>query len=143
MLVVLAIMAMLMGVSLPFTSGFGKGLKIKTTARAILGTLRLARSNAITHRGEYSVIFDASSGEYWIEDPEGGILEKKYRITSAIKFKIPDDENADPITFEGDKVVFYPTGGAKGSTGSITISDKRGQSRVISIITGTGKITIE
>jgi len=143
MLVVLAIIAMLLGISLPFTSGFGKGLRIKTAARAILGTLRVARSNAITYREKYSVIFDVDAGEYWIEDSDARTFERKRRLPSSIEFRIPDDEEADPVTFEDDEVVFYTTGAAKGMSGSITITDRQGVSRVISIIASTGKITVE
>lgn len=143
MLVVLAIIAMLLGISLPFTSGFGKGLRIKTAARAILGTLRVARSNAITYREKYSVIFDVDAGEYWIEDSDGRIFEKKRRLPRSIEFRVPDDEEADPVTFEDDEVVFYTTGSAKGTSGSIIITDRQGASRNISIIASTGKITVE
>lgn len=146
MLVVLAIIAMLLGISLPFTSGFGKGLRIKTTARAILGTLRVARSNAITYRKEYIVVFDVENGEYWIEDSEGAIFEKKRRLARSIKFQAlasEGEEAADPVTFEDDKVIFRSTGAIHGSSGSVSIADKRGDSRTISIIGSTGKITIE
>ncbi len=143
MLVVLAIVAMLLGISLPFTSGFGKGLRIKTSARAVMGTLRVARSNAITHREENTVVFDVEEGEYWIEDSNGAIFEKKRRLSRSIEFKVPEDEESDPITFEEDKVTFYSTGAIKGISGSITIADKRNESRTISIIGSTGKITIE
>ncbi len=150
MLVVLAIIGMLLGISIPFTSGFGKGLRIKTTARAILGTLRVARSNAITYRREYIVVFDVENGEYWIEDSEGAIFEKKRRLASSIEFKSPTiegeeaaEEAADPVTFEDDKVIFRSTGAIQGSSGSVSITDKGGDSRIISIIGSTGKVTIE
>ncbi|MEE8317363.1 MAG: GspH/FimT family pseudopilin [Candidatus Omnitrophota bacterium] len=143
MLVVLAIIAMILGLSIPFTSGFGKGLRIKTAARAILFTLRVARSNAITHRENYAVIFDAESGEYWIEDNSGNILEKKHRLPSSLRFEIKADEELDPITFKDDKVVFYPTGVVGGHSGSITITGRRGLSKTISVIASTAKITID
>ena len=143
MLVVLAVMAMLLGISIPFTSGFGKGLRIKTTARAILGTLRVARSNAVTHRKERAVIFDVENGEYWVEDPDGRILERKRRLPSAIKFQVKDNEESDPITFEDDRVIFFPTGAIEGSSGSITITDRQGGSRTITILGSTGKISID
>ncbi len=143
MLVVLAIIAMLLGISIPFTAGFGKGLRIKTSARAILGVLRVAKSSAITYRKEYTVIFDVENGEYWIEDTDGRILEKKHILPSSIKFKVPDDEEADPITFEDDNIVFYSTGAIEGASGSITIADKRGNSKTISVIGSTGKIIID
>lgn len=143
MLVVLAVIAMLLGISLPFTAGFGKGLRIKTAARAILGTLRVAKSNAITHREKYAVIFDVENNEYWIEDSEGRTLERKRRLPGSIKFEVHDTEGQDPITFEDDRVVFYSTGAVEGTSGSVTITDRQGNSRTISIIASTGRIRID
>lgn len=145
MLVVLAIIAMLLAISVPFTSGFGKGLRIKTAARGIMGTLRVARSNAITYREKYTVVFDVDKGEYWIEDSKGAIFERKSRLPSSIKFEnmTEEGERSDPISFEGDKVIFYSTGAVEGSSGSVTIRDRTGDSKTISIIASTGKITIE
>lgn len=143
MLVVLAIIGMLLGISIPFTSQFGKGLRIKTAARAISSTLRLARSDAITYRKKHIAFFDVEKGEYWVENAEGEIAEKKRRLPSSIEFKLSSDaeEETDPITFEDDKIVFYPTGGIEGTSGSITITDKQGTSKTISVIGSTGKIT--
>ena len=47
------------------------------------------------------------------------------------------------MTFEDDEVVFYATGSAKGASGSVTITDRQGASRSITIIASTGKITVE
>lgn len=141
MLIVLAIMAMIMGISLPFTSGFGKGLKIKTTARAIIGMMRVARSNAVTLRKNYSVVFDVKESRYWIEDGAGRVYEKKYPLPSSIKFEVKgDDKNIDPITFENDRVTFNSSGSIEGAGGSVTITDKQGSSRTISAIGAIEKI---
>lgn len=142
MLVVLAIIAMLLGISIPFTSNFGKGLKIKTTARAISGILHVARSNAITFRKNYSVVFDVGKGQYWIEDSQGSIYEKKYYLPSSVEFKIKGDEKADPVPFENDRITFCPTGAIEGTSGSVTFTDRQGDSKTISVIGSTGKITI-
>jgi len=143
MLVVLAIIGMLLGISIPFVSGFGKGLRIKTASRAIVGVLHVARSNAITLRRNYTVIFDVKNSQYWIEDSDGRIYEKKYYLPSSVKFKVKDAEETDPITFENDRVVFSPSGTIEGSAGSITFTDKQGSSKTISIIGTTGKIIVE
>jgi prepilin-type N-terminal cleavage/methylation domain-containing protein len=65
MLVVLAIMAMIMAISLPFTAGFGKGLKIKTTAKAIVGMMSVARSNAVTYRQSRRIQDNLCDRDYW------------------------------------------------------------------------------
>nr|MBU1327856.1 GspH/FimT family pseudopilin [Candidatus Omnitrophota bacterium] len=142
MLVVLAIIAMIMAISVPFTSGFGKGLRIKTTARAIAGIIHVARSNAVTFRKNYSVVFDVKKSQYWIEDETNHIYEKKYFLPGPIKFEIKGDEEADPVTFENDKITFNSSGAVEGASGAITFTDKQGGSRTISVIGATGKITI-
>ncbi|MDP2920839.1 MAG: GspH/FimT family pseudopilin [Candidatus Omnitrophota bacterium] len=143
MLVVLAIIGMLLGISIPFTSGFGKGLKIKTTARSISGVLRVAKSNAVTFRKNYSVVFDVKNSLYWIEGPSGQVYEKKYFLPSPVKFMIKGDEEADPVTFDNDRVVFNPSGAVEGSGGSVTFTDKQGDSRTITITATTGRINID
>ncbi|MBU1061775.1 MAG: prepilin-type N-terminal cleavage/methylation domain-containing protein [Candidatus Omnitrophica bacterium] len=143
MLVVLAIIAMLLGISVPFTSQFGKGLRIKTASRAILASLRVAKSNAITYRKKYSVVFDVENSQYWIEDSEGKVFERKRDLPSSIKFEIQDEKEPDPITFEDDRVIFYSTGAIEGASGSVTITDRQGNAKTISILGSTGNIRIE
>lgn len=144
MLVVLAIIAMLLGMSIPFVSGFGKGMRLKTAARGIVGTLRLAKSSAITYRKACAVVFDPEEGEYWIEDHEGRVFEKKRGLPNSIRFEPRETtEDPDPITFEDDRLVFYPTGAIKGSGGSVTITDRRGDSKTVSVLGSTGRISID
>jgi len=142
MLVVLAIVAMIMAISVPFTSGFGKSLRIKTATRSIAGIIRVARSNAMTFRKKYSVVFDVKKNQYWIEDENGQIYEKKYYLQSPVRFEIKGDKEADPVTFENDRVVFNSSGSMEGNDGSVTFTDKQGGSRTISVAGATGKITI-
>ncbi len=142
MLIVLAIVAMIMAISVPFTSGFGKGLRIKTAARAITGMIKVAKSNAITFRKKYSVVFDVKKSQYWIEDETGHVYEKKYFLPSSIKFEIKGDEEGDPVTFENDRVTFNSSGSTEGPGGSATFTDKQGSSRTISVTGATGRIAI-
>lgn len=143
MLVVLAILGLILGISIPFTASFGKGLAIKTTARSITGVLNVARSNAVTFRKNYSVVFDVKKCQYWIEDESGMMYEKKYSLSASVKFDVKDNEETDPVTFENDRVIFNPAGGLDGASGSITFSDKQGDTRTISIIGSTGKIIVQ
>jgi prepilin-type N-terminal cleavage/methylation domain-containing protein len=142
MLIVLAIVGLIMAISIPFTAGFGKGLRIKTAARAIVGIMYVARSNAVTFRKNYSVAFDVKKSQYWIEDEAEQIYEKKYYLPCSIKFEIKGDEEADPVTFENDKVTFTSSGSAKGVGGTVTLTDREGESRTISVAGATGRIAI-
>lgn len=143
MLIVLAIIAMIMVISVPFTASFGKGLSIKTTARAIAGVMRVARSNAVTFRKNYSLVFDVKKRQYWIEDEAGQLYEKKYNLPGPIGFLVKNSEDSDPVTFENDRVTFNPSGSVAGSDGSVTLTDKQGDSRTIYVTGATGKILIK
>lgn len=142
MLVVLAIIGMIMAISVPFTSGFGKGLRIKTATRAVGGIINAAKSNAVTFRKNYSVVFDVKKNQYWIEDDTGRLYEKKYFLPGSVGFKVKGDDHADPVTFENDRITFNASGSAGGVSGSVTLTDKQGDSRTISVAGATGKITI-
>ena len=110
-----------------------------------MGTLRVAKSNAITYREKYTVVFNIKDKEYWIEDSKGRMFERKRRLSRSVNFenRSEDGEELDPITFKDDKVVFYSTGAVEGSSGEITIVGRSGNSKTISIIASTGKITIK
>ena len=142
MLIVLAIVGMIMAISIPFTSGFGKELRIKTAARAVAGIMNAAKSNAVTFRKNYSVVFDVKKSQYWIEDSSGQIYEKKYYLPGSIKFEVQGDKEADPVTFENDRATFNSSGAAEGASGTVTLTDKQGESKTISVAGATGNIAI-
>ena len=127
---------------MPFVSGFGKGLRIKTYARAIIGAIEVAKSNAITLRKTHSVVFDVKKRQYWIEDESGQIYEKKYNLPGSVKFEIKGSEESDPITFENDKITFNSSGSVQEARGSVSITDKQGDFRTITVIGPTGKIIL-
>lgn len=144
MLVVMAVLILILGVSIPFFAGFSKGAKLKTAAKDITAVLNTARSYAITYRKNYSVIFDYSSRphSYYITDETGVVLKKKYSLSSSIKFYRPSDPT-HPTTFEANKATFSSTGGLTGSTGSVWLADKKGNTRRISVSNTTGKVSID
>ncbi|MCK4325345.1 prepilin-type N-terminal cleavage/methylation domain-containing protein [bacterium] len=82
LLVVLAIMALLTGMSVPAISGYIKGARLKGGTTQIASALRTARAYAITKRQRYMVIFatDTSSKLYMtackIYQAEEGTIEE-------------------------------------------------------------------
>lgn len=144
MLVVLAVIALLLGVSIPFFSSFTKGAKLKTAAKDITAVLNTARSYAITYRKNYSVTFDYENRphSYYIIDEGGTVVKKKYYLPSAIRLYRPSDPN-NPTTFDSNKATFSSTGGLTASAGSVWIADKREDFRRISVSNATGRVKID
>jgi len=144
MLVVLAVIALLLGVSIPFFSGFTKGTKLKTAAKDVSAVLNTARSLAITHRKNYSVNFDNSSypHPYYITDESDQLYGKRYSLPSSIRFYRPSEPES-PSTFDSGKATFSSTGGLTGSAGSVWLADKRGDFRRITVSNTTGRVKID
>ena len=144
MLIVLAVIVLLLGVSIPFFASFSKGTKLKSAAKGITAVLNTARSLSITHRKNYSVNFDFSQQphSYYITDEDSQLHEKKYYLPSSIRFYRPQDPEC-PTTFISNKATFSPTGGLTGSAGSVWIADKKEDLRRISVSNTTGRVKID
>ncbi len=144
MLVVLAVIGLILGVSIAFFASFTKGAKLKTTAKDLFAILNTARSLAITNRENYSVTFDTSTRphSYYITDGADQVYKKKYFLSSSVRFYRPQNPDC-PSTFPSNKATFSSTGGLVGSAGSVWIADKRGNFRRISVSNTTGRVKID
>lgn len=142
-LVVLAIIAMVLGMSVPFFSGFGTSSRLRAASRELASVLRMARGHAITYRNDHSVHFDLTETphQYYVTDQEDALVEKKYSLPKSIEIKAPQGE--DPITFPEDTLIFKPTGGLASPSGAIIITDKRDNTKTITVNGVTGRIRIE
>ena len=144
MLIVLAVIVLLLGVSIPFFASFSKGAKLKTAAKDITAALNTARSLSITHRKNYSVNFEFSQQphSFYITDESSQLYEKKHYLPSSIRFYRPHDPE-HPTTFTSDKATFSSTGGLTGSAGSVWLADKKEDLRRISVSNTTGRVKID
>lgn len=144
MLVVLAVIMMVLGISIPFFANFTKGAKLKTAAKDIATLLNTARSLSITERKNYAVVFDSTAPlpSYYIVDQANQIYGKKYVLPSPIRFSRPQDP-AHTTTFPSDRAVFSSTGGLKTASGSVWLADQKGQLRRITVSQSTGRVTID
>ncbi|MCQ9208774.1 MAG: prepilin-type N-terminal cleavage/methylation domain-containing protein [Omnitrophica bacterium] len=144
MLVVLAVIVLLIGVSIPFFASFTKGAKLKTAAKDVVAVLNTARIASITYRKNYSVNFDYSQTphSYYITDENNEIYGKKYHLPSSIKFSRPQQPQ-QPTTFTADKATFSSTGGLIGSVGSVWLADKKEDFRRITVSNTTGRVKID
>ena len=144
MLIVLAVIVLILGVSIPFFSSFTKGAKLKTAAKDITAVLNTARNLVITHRRNYSVTFDYSARphSYYITDEDNQLYEKKYYLPSSIRFNRPSNPD-QPTTFTSDEAIFSSTGGLTAGAGSAWIADRRGDFRRISVSNTTGRVKID
>jgi len=156
-IVVLAIVSIVFGMSFPFFARFAKGSKLKNAAINISTVLRTARSYAISKRKDYWVIIndEATSNLYyavkiyqnddgtidrWHKLPQGIIIESTtFTATESVPF--PHDSDAEDTK---TVVKFKPTGGLRGSSGSIHIQEANDadSDKWIIVLNTTGRVKI-
>jgi prepilin-type N-terminal cleavage/methylation domain-containing protein len=72
-LIVLAILAIVAMVAIPVTSS-AANMQLRSAANMIAADLEYAKNMAITRTQDFSVVFDCSNKNYWIENPDGTII---------------------------------------------------------------------
>jgi len=160
LIVVLAIVGIVFGMSFPFFAKFAKGSRLKNASNSISTVLRTARSYAINKRKSCWVIINnqATSSLYY--------AVKIYNVDGTLKpwYKLPQSIEIDSTTFGTESVPFphdsnsqtsksvvefKPTGSCTGSSGtetgtdSIIIKDNENNSKTITVTNATGRVKIE
>lgn len=134
MTIVLFIILIFLGMSLPFFANFSTGTGLKTAEREVGTILRTTRSYAVSQNSNFSAIFNAgvTPNTYRITNSSFTTLDKTYQLPAGVTF-------AAPIS----TVTFTSNGGlASGSTTSVTINSRQGGSKQITVDTATGAVTM-
>lgn len=156
LIVVLTIISIIFGMSVPFFAKFTKGSKLKNAAANIGTVLRTARSYAVTKRKNHLVIIndkqdaglyyavkiyqtgdDAKTIDKWHEFPQGIEID---RITGFSNADVPFPYDISPPVNK-PVIEFKPNGGAK-QNGSIYIKDSDNKYKQIIVIGTTGRVKI-
>lgn len=147
LIVVLAIVTAVMGLSVPWFARLSAGHRLKAATREVAGMLQTARSYAISLGQPHAVVFassgkepDGDAARYHIEDAAGRTVEKPAALPGGVTFTAPVGEG-EAVTFEDRRVTFAGTGsasesgvvwlsGGKGRYSRVTVSEVTGQVRV-------------
>lgn len=144
LLVVLGIIALIVGMGTPSFLRFNAGLRLKSTARQVAESLQIARSRAITLRKTCSVVFELSPRRVTaVDDVSGEALHTPVTLPESIKLAQPGEPDGSGIEFDDARVTFLPTGGTKGRTGAVWLSDAQGTALKITVYSSTGRVVLE
>ena len=143
LIVVLAIVSLVVATSVPLFTGFQAGRRLKASSFDLTAALRTAQSHTLTTRRRHSVVLDIVTGEFWMEDELGDLVDVRKHLARGT-----DVEEVTGVTPEGSRARFEfvtPHGGIK-RTGSgpivITLKSSKGKTNnlVINPLTGSVKI---
>ena len=139
LLVVLGIVGVIVGMSVPGLVGYTQRVRLKTTVRQVMGLLSLARSLAISSHEEHAVILDPDEGTLNVMNlASEETLEQRVQLPSAVTLAF--ETGGEPAS--ESRVVFRPTGALNGRTVSLILAD-RDREQTITVTGTTGAISLQ
>ncbi len=132
LVVVLAIISMLLGLTTVYYFNFKSATALKLCAYEVAATLNQARSLAITNQENYSVVFDLANNKYEIQDSAASRVDEEHRLGEGIVF--------DEVRFAGNKVTYSATSTA--NAGTVKLKDNKAQVYTITVTSATGRVKV-
>ena len=155
MIVVIAIMAIMLGIAVPAFLGMTPRSSLKTAARDIISNLQLARVEALRGRTTWAVQFDTDNARYRILDDDG--TDDTWNTTDDHVFKTvnfsdyrdvsygsaqgarPDcSDPPDGVSFSANRVTFKSDGSSE--SGTVYIQNADGDTFAVGSLSAAGRI---
>jgi general secretion pathway protein H len=118
LLVVLAIMASLVALSLPMLRGAPDRLQLQTTARDILGALKSTRAAAIVRNSETTLVFDLEHRSFSSPVIRASALPQGIEWDLKVAALEPDAASRG-------RIVFFPDGSSTGADLVLTLHGRK------------------
>lgn len=121
-------------------------LRLKTEARDIISSLRLARSDAVSQRYQFGVHFDLRRNQYVLfkdsDNPSAFTYNMALDSVMATK-TLPQSVNFGSSSFSNNVVIFKPDGSAS-SSGAVELysSEDYNGSFTIDVLGSTGRVKL-
>jgi prepilin-type N-terminal cleavage/methylation domain-containing protein len=139
LLVVLGIMGIIIGISVPGLAGYAKHLRLKTATRQIAGLVSLARSTAISRHEDHAVVIDPEEREIRVVTVSSGeAMEQRVRLPNSVTIAL--EVGGEPS--QETQLVFRPSGSLTGRTTTIVLADQARQ-QTITVTGATGAISVQ
>ena len=139
LLVVLGVIGLIVGMSVPAMAGYAKQLRLKTATRQIVSLISLARSVAIGSHENHAVIVDMEQREVSVVNQKTGeALEHIVRLPSSVTVELQIGGAPSSET----QFVFRPTGALVGRTVSLILAD-RDRRHTITVSGTTGSVSVQ
>ncbi len=133
----MGIIGLVVGLAVPAFARFAQNVRLKSTAREVMGLVSLARSLAIGSHQDRTVSLDLEQGLLRVFDEQGEPLEQQVRIPPSITVELQiGGTPANDSSF-----VFRPTGSLAGRSASLVLSGQQ-KRFVVMVSAATGAVTL-
>jgi len=139
LLVVLAVVGIIVGMSVPALTGYAQRVRLKSATRQIVGLVSLARSLAISSHDDHEVRIDLGRGELRVMNAASGeALEQVVRLPTSVTLEVQVGGESAPDA----RILFRPTGALSGRTVALLLAD-RDREHTITVTGTTGSVTVD
>jgi prepilin-type N-terminal cleavage/methylation domain-containing protein len=138
LILVMAIIAIVVGMAIPRLLGFAKGRQTSQCADQIVALTRYARTQAITKGVPYRMNLDPANGTYWLTVQQDDGFFGQSGNSFGSQFRAPDGTRLNwnaPVQQDGQYIQFQPNGRADPAEIQVLSSD--GQTIVIGCLSAT------
>ncbi|MBL7020510.1 MAG: GspH/FimT family pseudopilin [Nitrospinaceae bacterium] len=144
LVLVLLLMGLIAGLTLPFVASTLDRLKLQSEVRQIASALQFARSEAISKKTLFTFNIDIDKNQYWLAMPRQDEVTQSKPIDETVR--ILDYQRVDETLTEGVfMILFYPRGNSSGGTLRFKSINDKDEENIYAVIIDpiTGKPKIE
>ena len=143
MVLVLLLMGLFAGLTLPFVVSTLDRIKLQSEVRQISSAIQFTRSEAISRKTLFTFNVDIDKNQYWLATPKQEEVTQSKPIDETVQ--IIGYQRADETLTEGTfAVLFYPRGNSSGGTIRFKSIDDKDEENIYAVtidpITGKSKI---
>ena len=144
MVLVLLLMGLFAGLTLPFVVSTLDRIKLQSEVRQISSAIQFTRSEAISRKTLFTFNVDIEKNQYWLAIPKQEEVTQSKPIDETVQ--VIDYQRADETLTEGTfEILFYPRGNSSGGTIRFKSIDDKDEENIYAVtidpITGKPRIS--
>jgi len=144
MVLVLLLMGLFAGLTLPFVVSTLDRIKLQSEVRQISSAIQFTRSEAISRKTLFTFNVDIEKNQYWLAIPKQEEVTQSKPIDETVQ--VIDYQRADETLTEGTfEILFYPRGNSSGGTIRFKSTDDKDEENIYAVtidpITGKPRIS--
>jgi type II secretion system protein H len=141
LMVVLVMMTIVLAASIPALRQHTEDVNLTKGAREIEGTLKLARTRAVSNNAPVVVVFNTNANTYELFQDDDGDGNHDSGETISGVYEIPNKVVLGNVSFAHNTVTFQPSGAAS-ETGSVELVNTKNLAQRIDLTAATGLVYV-
>lgn len=141
LMVVVVIMAVIAAASIPAFWGHIESVNLTKGSRQVEGSLKLARTRAVSTNNPVVVVFNSTDGTFFVFEDTDGDGTQDADETTAGPYEVPNRISLNSVSFASETVTFNPNGSAS-ETGTVELSNTKERAQRVDVTAPTGLIYV-